>query len=126
MVNGEAKKATKPPLFIKVEKYQEVIEHIEKLRSYALSLRDALDAISAVEKQLRQGLLVTTRVLDRFNLMVSTIDAKLTHKKIDDRIKKAVSEKEIKVESPKEIEDYVKGLYEQMERIKKDLQNVSA
>ena len=40
-----------PPLFIKIEKYKEVIQSIQQLRAYALSLRDALDALALAHLQ---------------------------------------------------------------------------
>jgi len=45
-----------PPLFIKLEKYQDVINTIHKLKTFSLSLRDALDALADVEKELQTGM----------------------------------------------------------------------
>ena len=113
-----------PPLFIKVEKYREVIQSIQQLRSYALSLRDARDALSDIEKELATGLEITHRALDKFNNVLSLLDVKLSKahfkgKEIED------IKREIKTQGAGEIEDYVKNLYNQMEKIRDELKTIS-
>lgn len=124
MTDGAARKPVSPPLFIKVEKYRDVIQNLEKLRSYSLSLRDALDALSDLEKELQTGLAVCHRALDNFNNIISMLDAKLSRAQIKERELETV-ETEMRVETPREIEEFVSGLHKQMERIKQDLRTVS-
>lgn len=103
-----------PPLFIKVERYKDIIKNIQELKSYALGLRDALDALADIEKELRSGLELTNRALDKFNTIVSLLDAKLLK----------FREGETIAEVPKEMDEYVKGLYDQVEKIRHELRMI--
>lgn len=107
---SHAKKPS-PPLFIKIDKYRELVQGIKDLRSHALSLRDALDAITDIEKELRNGISITQNSLDRFNSVITSIDTRLLR----------VGAEEEVIEVPKEMDDYVKDLYDHVERIKHDL-----
>jgi len=106
-----------PPLFIKIDKYKDVVNSLHALKSYALSLRDALDALADIEKELQHGLSITHKALDKFNTTITTLDVKITRSSPDE------------VEAPPldttEMDDYVKQLHDQMEKIKQDLQKVS-
>jgi|GEM_PF-810697 len=112
----EVTSATKPspPLFIKIDKYRELVQGIKDLRSNALSLRDALDAITDIEKELRNGINITQNALDNFNSIISAIDSGLLR----------VGAEEDVVEVPKEMDEYVKELYDHVERIKHDLKTI--
>ncbi len=100
-----------PPLFIKIDKYKDIIKNIQELKSYALGLRDALDALGDIEKELKNGLELTNRALDRFNTIISLLDAKLLK----------FHEVETEVGVPKEVDEYVKDLYDQMKRVRHEL-----
>jgi len=112
-----------PPLFIKVDRYREVLEHIERLRSFALSLRDALDAMTDMEREVQAGLAICHKALDSLNGTLSTLHSNLSSSHVDESHIRSVTEP-IRVETPKEIEEYVKGMYQQMERIKRDLEAI--
>lgn len=105
-----------PPLFIKVDKYNDVVENLGRLKSFSLSLRDALDALADIEKELTTGITIAHKALDEFNTIISILDSKLT--KMD----------RLRVDShtgPKEVDSYVRNIYNQMDRIKQELQTVS-
>lgn len=108
-------KPASPPLFIKIDKFREVLKGVQELKSYSMGLRDAMDAIAEVEHELKAGLEVANKALDRFNTLLSILDSKLI------RIE-GIDETEVR--TPKEIDDYVKGLYDQIERIKHELRTV--
>lgn len=126
MTDGEGTVGTRPmpPLFIKIEKYREVIQSIQQLRSYALSLRDALDALSDIERELSTGLEITHKALDKFNNILSILDVKLSRAHFKGRELGEI-ERGIKAQTPTEIEDYVKNLYDQMEKIRSELKGVN-
>lgn len=107
-----------PPLFIKIDKYRDVVNQLQHLKSYALSLRDALDALSDLERELQNGISVTHKALDKFNEAISTLDTKIT------RITPSEVDAPPHLDTT-EMDDYVKQLHEQMERIKQDLKNAS-
>lgn len=69
--------AKSPPLFIKIDKYKELVQNLQRLKSYALSLRDALDALDDIEKELKTGIQLTQKALDDFNTIIAMMDTKL-------------------------------------------------
>lgn len=108
-----------PPLFIRVDKYKEVIQNLQRLKSYSLSLRDALDALNDIEKELKTGIELIQKALDDFNAIISLLDAKL--------IRLTVGEEEgAEIEAPEHMEMYIKGVYEQIQKIRDDLRAISA
>ncbi len=104
------------PLFIKIELYRDVIKSIQELKSYALGLRDALDALGDVEKELRNGLDITQRALDRFNNAIATLDSKLLKLDSGERMP----------EVPEEMDEYIKKIYDQVEKIRHELRTIDA
>jgi len=108
-----------PPLFIRIDKYKEIIQNLQRLKSYALSLRDALDALNDIEKELRTGIDLTQKALDDFNAIISVMDAKL--------IRLAGGEEgEIEGETPEHMDDYIKGVYDQISKIRDELKTISS
>ncbi len=105
-----------PPLFIKIDKYREVVDSLHKLKTYALGLRDALEALNDVEKELQHGLSITHRALEKFSSTIAEIDAKMTRSSPGDAERS---------EPASEMNEYVSDLHEQMQRIKKDLGSIS-
>ena len=108
-----------PPLFIRIDKYKELIQNLQRLKSYALSLRDALDALNDIEKELRTGIDLTQKALDDFNSIISVMDSKL--------IRLAGGEEgEIEGETPEHMDEYIKGVYDQISKIKDELKTISS
>ncbi len=108
-------KPVSPPLFIKIDKYRDVLKNVQELKSFSVGLRDAMDALAEVEHELKVGMDIANKALDRFNTLLSMLDSKLM--RIDGM-------EETEVQTPKEIDDYVKGLYDQIERIKHELRTI--
>ena len=108
-----------PPLFIRIDKYKELIQNLQRLKSYALSLRDALDALNDIEKELRTGIDLTQKALDDFNTIISVMDAKL--------IRLAGGEEgEFEGETPEHMDEYIKGVYDQISKIRDELRTISS
>ena len=103
-----------PPLFIKVDKYTEIVKNLQKLKSFSLSLRDALDALSEIERELVSGISLAHKALDEFNQVIAGLDAKFM---------RAHSIEETPINTS-EMDKYIEGVYKQMERIKKELQTL--
>jgi hypothetical protein len=112
--------AMSPPVFVKVDRYRELLEDIQKLRSYSLGLRDALDAMSEIEKELKTAMNLTNKVLDKVNIIISSLDMKLLRK-----TGMAAHDEESHVKPPEEVETYIKGIYDQVEKLKGELQALS-
>lgn len=108
-----------PPLFIKIEKYKELVQSLQRLKSYALSLRDALDALNDIEKELKTGILITQKALDDFNSMIALMDSKLI------RLSDA-AEGESDYETPEHMDDYIKGVYDQISKIRDELKTITS
>lgn len=104
-----------PPVFIKIDKYTEIVKNLGNLKSYALSLRDALDAIADIEKELTTGITIAHKALDDFNTIIAVLDSKLL---------RASAIKDMDVSAPGDVDKYIKGIYDQMERIKSELKAI--
>lgn len=111
---GAHGKKPSPPLFIKIDKYRELVQNIKELRSNALNLRDTLDALNDIEKELKNGISITQNSLDRFNTILTTLDSKLLR----------VGAEEDIVQVPRDMDNYVKNMYDHVERIKHDLKTI--
>ena len=107
-----------PPLFIKIEKYKDIIQNLQRLKSYALSLRDALDALNDIEKELKTGIELTQRALDDFNAIIAVLDSKLIRLSGGD-------ESEFEGDVPEHMDDYIKGVYDQISKIRDELRTIS-
>lgn len=114
---------TRAPLFIKIERYREVVHNIQQLRSFALSLRDALDALTEIERQLQTGISISHKALDSFNNIISLLDAKLSHTHMEEQDVREI-EREVETQTPREIETYVQNINQEMQKLKKDLQSI--
>jgi hypothetical protein len=108
-----------PPLFIKIDKYKDIVQNLQRLKSYALSLRDALDALDDIEKELKTGIQITQKALDDFNAIIAVMDAKLIRLTGGD-------EGEIEGEVPEHMDDYIKGVYDQIAKIRDELRTISS
>jgi len=107
-----------PPLFIKIDKYKEIIGNLQRLKTYALSLRDALDALDDIEKELKTGIQITQKALDDFNSIIALLDSKL--------IRLAGGEdSDFEGQVPEHMDDYIKGVYDQISKIRNELRTIS-
>jgi hypothetical protein len=105
-----------PPVFIKIDKYSDIVKNLQKLKSYALSLRDALDALADIEKELTTGISIGHKALDDFNTIIAILDSKLL---------RASAIEEFDIGAPGDMDKYIKGIYDQMEKIKDELKDLS-
>jgi hypothetical protein len=113
MAKPESVSQQHPPLFVKVDKYNDIIRIIEGLRSNILSLRDALDAMEELDREIKNGIAISQKVLDDLNATLSSLDSYfLRPRSIDEfsEIKPSGTEKAI--------DGYVKNVYQQVEKLK--------
>jgi hypothetical protein len=111
-------KRSSPPVFVKIERYRELLEDVQKLRSYSLGLRDALDAMAEIEKEFKTAMSLTNKVLDKVNILISSLDMKLLQKSGPgmDALEP--------IKPPEDVENYVRGIYEQIDKLKAELQTL--
>lgn len=100
-----------PPLFIKINKYREVVRNIHDLKTHSLQMRDTMDALADIERELRKAIDMSNKALDRLNVTLSLLDSKLL------RLRDTEEDADI----PKQVESYIGDLNTRIERIKKDL-----
>ncbi|MBI4182291.1 MAG: hypothetical protein HY520_04975 [Candidatus Aenigmarchaeota archaeon] len=113
---GEGRKDKRgPPLFIKIEKYQEVVNTLHKLKTFSLSLRDALDALADVERELRNGVVIAHKALDHFNQTIATLDTKISRLPPEEDMDLAERQ------DMGEMDAYVQNLHQQVQKIRHDL-----
>jgi len=108
-----------PPVFIKLDRFKELLGDVQQLRSYSLGLRDALDAMSEIEKEFKTAMNLTNKVLDKVNMILSSIDMKLL------KGGGTTPSEAMSIKPPPEIESYVQGIYEQIEKLKGELQSIA-
>jgi len=120
----EAVGGPSPPLFIKVERYKEVLAYIQKLRSNALGLRDALDALNEIQKEVETGLHTSQKALDSFNAILGLLYEKLSRSKKPEK-KPEAKPLPAKPRTPQEVETYAKELFDELEKLKTNLKKVS-
>ncbi|NIO20657.1 MAG: hypothetical protein GTN76_07940 [Candidatus Aenigmarchaeota archaeon] len=121
-----------PPLFIKVDKYRDVIRNMRNLRSYILNLRDALDVLEDIQKELANGVHIAQKTLDELNVILSSLDSFFLKPNIVEH-----EEREEKIEheeyrprhpeapAPREVEGYVRDVYGELERLRNQLRSIS-
>ncbi len=105
-----------PPIFVKLDKYKELITEIQKLKSYALGLRDALDALAEMEAELKAGISVAQRALDSFNTAINMIDS---------RFLKSQGIEPESLEIPAEMDNYIQNVHRQIEKIRHEIRSLS-
>ena len=113
------RKKASPPVFVKLERYKELLEDVQKLRSYSLGLRDALDAMAEIEKEFKTAMGLSNKVLDKVNILISSLDMKLLQKT------GPYADTLSPIKPPEDVENYVRGIYEQIEKLKTELQALS-
>lgn len=64
-----------PPLFIKVDKYRQIIKNIRDLKSHILNLRDALDVLEDMQREVANGVQIAHKTLDELNVILSNLDS---------------------------------------------------
>lgn len=107
---------TSAPVFIKIDKYKDIIKSLQDLKSYSLGLRDALDAVGEMEKEIRNGLDISQKALDRFNQSIAVLDAKLL------KLQGAPGPANV----PEDVDEYIKNLYNQVEKLRHELRTAEA
>jgi len=116
--------AQSPPLFIKVDKYRDIIKSIRDLRSYILNLRDALDVLRDMQKEVANGIEIAGKTLDELNEITSNLDSffmkpQTIGGKAEDFGRPGIGEEE------EEARDSMKDVYGQLEKLRAQLRAIS-
>ena len=103
-----------PPLFVKVDKYNDILQSISDLKSYSAEIRQSIDMLSEVEQKLAKSLAASYRSLDALNTIISILMARLVSQ----------NRPEAKGMAQADIGHYFKDIHKEVERIKSELQTV--
>ena len=121
-----------PPLFIKVDKYREVLRNMRNLRSYILNLRDALDVLEDIQKELSNGVHVAQKTVDELNIILSSLDSFFLkpHVMEQEEREEETEEEEYRprhpeAPAPREVEGYVRNVYGELEKLRNQLKSIS-
>lgn len=118
-----------PPLFIKIEKYREVVRHLVEVKTYMLNLRDALDVIADVNREIENGIDIARKTLDELNVTVTNLDSFIVRPESIEDITESFEgeggERGQSYAKSRELEGYVKDVYGQLEKLKGQLKNIS-
>ncbi|MCK4335753.1 MAG: hypothetical protein KAW40_03450 [Candidatus Aenigmarchaeota archaeon] len=113
-----------PPLFIKVDKYRDIVENIRNLKSYILNLRDAIDVLEDMQKEISNGIDVAHKTLDELNIIISNLDSFFLRPQ---GVEHDLEEDEIPEPgrtSPGEVEGNMKNVYTNLERLRAQLRAI--
>jgi len=116
--------AQSPPLFIKVDKYRAIVKNIRDLRSYILNLRDALDVLRDMQREVANGVEIAQKTLDELNEITSSLDAFFMKPQAMER-PEDYEEEDLEPEEEKgEVEDHMKNVYGQLEKLRAQLRAI--
>ncbi len=102
-----------PALFIKVEKYQSVVESLDRLKSHAQDMRRKLDTLESAQRQLQSAIDAVEQTLNSFNSAIASLDGLLYRRGVG------------RAELPRsELEGYAKDFYSQIEKIRNELRKI--
>ncbi|MBI4173294.1 MAG: hypothetical protein HY519_01095 [Candidatus Aenigmarchaeota archaeon] len=103
-----------PPLFVRVEKYNDILRSISDLKSYSAEIRQSLDILAETEQKLSKGLAASYRNLDALNTIISLLTTRLvSHQRPD-----------AKALAGSDIGHYFKDIHKEMEKLKTELKTV--
>lgn len=103
------------PLFIKVDRYQDVLDTIDGLKAQSVHLRDVVDAMHELQRQLGSGMDAIGKVIDNFSEILTGLDASLA------RVDESHSPDDLPPAHDDDIEHYVKQVYDQVEKVDQQL-----
>jgi len=105
-----------PLVYVKVGRYNDILGQIQQLRSLSLGLRDALDALGEIEKEVSIGIVVANKTLDDLSVLIKDLELRFSkNREIVEKHNPTI---------PKNIEDYVKKSYEKTEKLKKNFRKL--
>lgn len=109
-----------PPLFIKIDRYRDVVRDVQRLKATSAGLRDALDAMADLQRELQASTSLLSKTLDKFNATLTAIDAKFV------RVSAATDEEPPRHVEPvhRELHNQVQDLHSQMQRLRSELKEL--
>ena len=97
---AEERSGSSPPLFIKLDRYKELAKQIKRLKSISMGMRDALDALNEIEREIANGVVIANRSLEELSGIINELDLRFA------KVKEAEEGR-----IPRDAEEYVKKGY---------------
>jgi hypothetical protein len=115
-----------PPIFIKVEKYREIIKGIRDLRSYILNLRDTLDVLVDMQRELANGIEIAQKTLDELSTILANLDSFFIKPQgTKDKMDEYGEQDEQEENEPGEIQSSMNDVYGHLEKLRAQLKSIS-
>jgi hypothetical protein len=111
-----------PPLFIKVDKYRDVVRNIRELRSYILNLRDALDVLKDMQREIANGIEIAQKTLDELNSITSSLDSFFMKPQTMERPEEYGEREDL--EESDEVDTSMRDVYGQLEKLRAQLRAI--
>ncbi len=106
-----------PPLFIKLEKYSDVVRNVQELQAYAAEMRRTVDMLVETEQRLHRGIEGAYNALEGLNDRLSTLTKRLAGEQQE-------GQKPMNVQKASELTGYVKDVHGELDKIMSDLENI--
>ena len=108
------------PLFIKLDRYREVISNLTQLKTLTLVVKNSLSTLVQLEKARDETVEVVKKTLDKINEKISALDKELVRPTGFGQVTAAPEYHEIQ-----SVETTIAGLKGQIEQLKAELQALS-
>jgi chromosome segregation ATPase len=119
LVKGEGE-TTFPPLFVKVEKYSEILKHLEQLDSYIENFKEILNDLTRTEQELQNRLALTRQAIEKMADTLFILNSKMKPGASQEQEFKHVSHEDL-IKEAEDLEGYLKTMKEAMDKIKNEI-----
>lgn len=108
--------AQSPPLFIKLDRYNDLVKNLQELRKYSREIKGALDNLTEVEKRLTRGLTASYRTLDSLDTIITMLNSHLNQGQSQVRDIPAMTQAQ-----KHDMEKYFSNIKTEIDRVKTEL-----
>jgi hypothetical protein len=115
-VSKEVSKAEALPLFVKLEKYEEIVSKIKEMRSYLDAVRQSFSLLAELEMIRNDALKIVSSTITRFERMVIEMDAEL--------VKPGSLESEFKEPDIEHLDNALTDLQNQIKALRSELESL--
>jgi len=115
-VSKEVSKGEALPLFVKLEKYEEIVSKIKEMRSYLDAVRQSFSLLAELEMIRNDALKIVSSTITRFERMVIEMDAEL--------VKPGSLESEFKEPDIEHLDNALTDLQNQIKALRSELESL--
>ncbi|MBI2676003.1 MAG: hypothetical protein HYX24_06080 [Candidatus Aenigmarchaeota archaeon] len=106
-----------PPLFIKLDRYSEVVRNVQELQAYAMEVRRTVDMLAETEQRLNKVIGGAYKAMEGLDERLSLLTKRLAGEQQDmQNMPRAQKESEVTV--------YIKDVHGELDKIMDDLQKI--